>query len=80
MEPSQRSTPQNKAENQPKHARHKNLLGIKSVEWKIEKRSLQRNGHVIILSDDRPAKRAIQGWIPPLETIDRQRKRCRNTP
>ena len=32
------------------------------------------------LSDDRPAKRAVHGWIPLLETVDRQRKRCINTP
>ena len=58
----------------------RNLLGIRSVQWKIEKRSLQRIGHVMRLNDDRPVKRAVQGWIPALETTNRSKKKCRNTP
>ena len=58
----------------------RNLLGIKSVQWKVEKRSLQRIDHVLRLSDERPAKRAVQEWNPLLETVDRQRKIWRNTP
>ena len=51
----------------------RNLLGRKSVQWKVEKRSLQPIGHVMRLSDERPAKRAVQGWIPLPKTVDRQR-------
>ena len=39
----------------------RNFLGKKSVQWKIDKRSLRRFGHVIRLSDDCPAKPAVQG-------------------
>ena len=58
----------------------RNLLGMKSVQWKVVKRSLQRIGRVMRLNDERPTKRTVQGWISLLETVDRQRRKCRNTP
>ena len=45
----------------------RNELGVKSLQWKIEKRSLQRIGHILRMSDNRPTKAAVFGWLEKLE-------------
>ena len=57
-----------------------NSVEIKSVQWKLEKRVLQPIGHVKRLNDDRPVMRAIQGWLPALETIDKKLNNAGNHP
>ena len=42
-------------------------LGVKSLRWKIEKRVLERIGHVMRMSDDRMTKAVVLGWIKELE-------------
>ena len=37
-------------------------LGVKSIHWKVELRSLQRIGYVMRMSNDRPTKKAILVW------------------
>ena len=37
-------------------------LGIKSVEWKIERRVLERIGHVMRMENDRLTKAVVLGW------------------
>ena len=34
----------------------RNILGVKSLRWKIEKRTLERIGHILRMSDERPVK------------------------
>ena len=43
-------------------------LGIKSIRWKIEKRTLERIGHVMRMDNSRLVKIAILGWFRELET------------
>ena len=45
----------------------RNKLGIKSMRWKIEKRVLQRIGHVFRMQDDRLVKNVTLGWLTDLE-------------
>ena len=42
-------------------------LGVKSVRWKIEKRVLERIGHVIRMGNDRLTKAMVLGWYEGLE-------------
>ena len=42
-------------------------LGVKSIRWKIEKRILERIGHVMRMGDDRMTKVAVLGWLAELE-------------
>ena len=42
-------------------------LGVKSVEWKIERRVLQRIGHVLRMGNERMTKAMILGWYECLE-------------
>ena len=44
-------------------------LGIKSIRWKIEKRVLERIGHVLRMEDDRTVKAAVLGWMEDLEQV-----------
>ena len=37
-------------------------LEIKSVEWKIERRGLERIGHVMLMENDRLTKAVMLGW------------------
>ena len=41
--------------------------GIRSVRWKVEKRVLERIGHVMRMDDGRTVKQAILGWWEELE-------------
>ena len=42
-------------------------LGIKSIDSKIEKRVLERIGHVMRMDDERLVKAATLGWMESLE-------------
>ena len=46
-------------------------LGVKSLRWKIEKRVLERIGHVMRMPDDRIVKAMVLGWVDKLEEWDR---------
>ena len=45
----------------------RNELGIKSIRYKIEKRTLERIGHVFRMPDDRVVKASVLGWLHDLE-------------
>ncbi len=38
-------------------------LGVRSVRWKIEKRVLERIGHVMRMSGERMTKAVVLGWL-----------------
>ena len=42
-------------------------LGVKSLRWKIEKRCLERIGHVSRMEDGRVTKALVFGWMKELE-------------
>ena len=46
-------------------------LGVKSVQWKIEKRVLERVGHVMRMKDESLTKVAVLGWYKKLEGISK---------
>ena len=58
----------------------RNQLNIKTLQWKIEKRSLEQIGHVLRMDISRPVKAAVLGWSPALETIPKERTKTRTTP
>ena len=45
----------------------RNRLGVRSIRWKIEKRVLERMGHVMRMDDGRITKAAVLGWFGELE-------------
>merc|ERR1711867_105278 len=45
----------------------RNCLGVKSVRWKIEKRVLERIGHVVRMGNERLTKAMVFGWYEGLE-------------
>ena len=42
-------------------------LGVKSLRWKVEKRVLERIGHVMRMDDERMTKAVVLGWLGELE-------------
>ena len=54
-------------------------LGVKSVQWKIEKRVLERIGHVLRMSNERLTKVAVLGWYGKLEQVRKVGGRKRKT-
>ena len=54
-------------------------LGVKSVRWKIEKRVLERIGHVVRMGNDRMTKIMVLGWYEGLEGKDKKMGRKRKT-
>ena len=54
-------------------------LGVKSVRWKIEKRVLERIGHVVRMENDRLTKAMVFGWYEGLEGKDKMLGRKRKT-
>ena len=58
----------------------RNQLNIKTLQWKIEKRSLQRIGHVLRMDSSRQVKAAVLSWSPALETIPKERTKTRTSP
>ena len=45
----------------------RNCLGVRSVRWKIEKRVLERIGHVVRMGNERLTKAMVFGWYEGLE-------------
>ena len=43
------------------------FLGIKSIRYKIEKKTSERIGHVIRMEDSQLMKTAVLGWFKELE-------------
>ena len=64
---------------------HKNMwdvrreLGVKSVRYKIEKRVLERVGHIMRMEDDRTVKAAVLGWLEDLEPLEKLPGKKRKT-
>ena len=64
---------------------HKNMqdvcneLGIKSLRLKIEKRVLQRIGHIMRMDDSRLVKNVTLGWMEDFERYDKIQERKRKT-
>ena len=54
-------------------------LGVRSVRWKIEKRVLERMGHVMRMDDSRMTKACILGWMGQLERFQKPAGRGRKT-
>ena len=54
-------------------------LNVKSLRWKIEKRCLERIGHIMRMDDDRLTKAITLGWLEELENWERKPGRCRKT-
>ena len=54
-------------------------LGIDSIRWKVEKRCLERIGHVMRMEDSRMCKAVVLGWMEELEKWDRGPGRTRKT-
>ena len=56
-------------------------LGVRSVRWKIEKRVLERIGHVVRMEDGRLVKGVVLGWWDKLEEVQRTpgKRRSRKT-
>ena len=42
-------------------------LNVKSLRWKVEKRVLERIGHVMRMEDERMCKALVLGWMEDLE-------------
>ena len=57
----------------------RNELGVKSVRWKIEKRCLERIGHVMRMEDSRTVKAVVLGWLAELEDHQKMPGRKRKT-
>lgn len=54
-------------------------LGVASLRWKIEKRVLERIGHVMRMDDERITKVAVLGWLEALEGWEKRKGRRRKT-
>ena len=46
-------------------------LGVNSIRSKIEKRSLERLGHIMRMEDNRTVKAAALGWMEELENVEK---------
>ena len=57
----------------------RNELKIKSIRSKIEKRVLQRIGHVVRMDDTRLVKNVTLGWLEDLEGYDKVKGKKRKT-
>ena len=57
----------------------RNRLGVKSVRWKIEKRVLERIGHVVQMGNERLTKAMVFGWYEKLEGTDKMKGRKKKT-
>ena len=54
-------------------------LKVKSLRWKVEKRVLERIGHVMRMEDDRMTKGLVLGWMEDLEKWKRKPGKTRKT-
>ena len=57
----------------------RNMLGVKSIEWKIERRVLERIGHVMRMGNDRVTKAMVLGWWEGLEGSAKMKGRKKKT-
>ena len=57
----------------------RNRLGVKSVSWKIEKRVLERIGHVIRMGNERLTKAVVLGWYERLEGCEKMKGKKKKT-
>ena len=57
----------------------RNDLKIKSLRWKVEKRVLERMGHVCRMEDERMVKAVTFGWMEDLEDLPKVPGRKRKT-
>ena len=55
-------------------------LRVRSIRNKIEKRSLERLGHVFRIPEESRTKQVTFGWLSKLECTDKERKKLRCTP
>ena len=55
------------------------MLGVKSLRVKIEKRVLERIGHVVRMEDGKLVKAVVLGWVAKLEEVERKPGRRRKT-
>ena len=54
-------------------------LGVRMLRWKIEKRVLERIGHVLRMEDERMTKVVVLGWMKELERWEKPVGRRRKT-
>jgi len=54
-------------------------LGIRSIRGKIEKRVLERIGHVLRMGNDRQVKAVVLGWYQGLEGLEKRKGKKRKT-
>ena len=57
----------------------RNSLGVKSIRSKVEKRVLERIGHVMRLEDDSIVKISALGWLSDLEDFAKMRGKKKKT-
>ena len=57
----------------------RNNMEIRSIRTKIEKRTLERLGHVMRMEDNRHVKIAVLGWVEDLERFEKRPGRKRKT-
>ena len=55
-------------------------MRVKTMRMKVEKRSLERMGHVLRLPEDRRTRQVTFGWLSTLETEKKEKKKYRCTP
>ena len=57
----------------------RNRLGVKSVRWKVEKRVLERIGHVVRMGNERCTKALVFGWWEQLEGTEKMKGKKKKT-
>ena len=57
----------------------RNELGLKTVRLKVEKRCLERIGHIMRMEDDRMVKAVVLGWMEDLEGVTKKKGKKRKT-
>ena len=57
----------------------RNILDIKTLRWKNEKRTLEKIGHKLRKSDRRTTKAAVLGWLAGLEELPKLPGHTRKT-
>ena len=57
----------------------RSILRVKSLRWKIEKRVLERIGHVVRMGNERLTKVAVFGWYEGLEGTEKMAGKKRKT-
>ena len=57
----------------------RSCLGVKSLQWRIERRVLERVGHVMRMENGRLTKAVVLGWYGKLEGVSKVKGRKRKT-